>query len=355
MGAEQGVAAAYSRRIQTAQPRITSLPGKSYRVVHRELVSASIAGSTTFTVQSALSINPGLSVTFPWLAPQAIQWEQYICHRLDVIWVPFAPTSTQGDVIISPEYDASELTPTTETQVSDSQDTVIDSCWKSIVCCLDPAAMQGLGPRRFVRGNALAGDIKTYDVAKVYVATNNETGTTAIGKLYIEYDFEFFKPQNSPSGLSSSTQVSQYTITSNATLTSGVATPALFAVITYDPLNFGAAVAGVFTPPAGVYKIEGCIGFSQTDDGAGSCAVDWLVQIFKNGALVTNEQSQSSTISSIINVLVYSIEVPFNGIISMNGTDTFQIQVTATNNGGTGTATARTLVGTRAQLLISLA
>jgi hypothetical protein len=71
MGDEVGAPVTLSRRMLTAKPRMVTKPGQSFRVKHRELVNASVAGSTSFTVQSTLAINPGLAATFPWLAPQA--------------------------------------------------------------------------------------------------------------------------------------------------------------------------------------------------------------------------------------------------------------------------------------------
>jgi hypothetical protein len=340
MGDEVGAPVTLSRRMLTAKPRMVTKPGQSFRVKHRELVNASVAGSTSFTVQSTLAINPGLAATFPWLAPQAQQWEQYVCHQLHVIWVPIAPTSTAGDIMISPEYDSSEPEPTTETQLVDSADTVVDSCWNSLVCCLDPLAMKGFGPRRFVRACAIAGDIKTFDVAKVYIASNNETGTTAIGKLYIEYDFEFFKPQNSPLPYTYPQGTSFFGQTSNQTLTTTVATPVLFASVVYDPLNFGPASSGVFTPPAGCYRIEARIACVDSTTGE---AFTGHLGIFKNGTLVTHTDSYSYFES-------YDIWNYTSGVVPCNGTDT--ISITATLTGSSGTLA---VLGGLCTLLVSLA
>jgi hypothetical protein len=340
MGDEVGAPVTLSRRMLTAKPRMVTKPGQSFRVRHRELVNASVAGSTSFTVQSTLAINPGLAATLPWLAPQAQQWEQYICHQLHVIWVPIAPTSTAGDIMISPEYDASEPVPTTETQLVDSADTVVDSCWNSIVCCLDPLAMKGFGPRRFVRACAIAGDIKTFDVAKVYVASNNETGTTAIGKLYVEYDFEFFKPQNSPLPSTYPQGTSFFGQTANQTVTTTVPTPVLFATVVYDPLNFGPASSGVFTPPAGCYRIEAAITCNDTV----SENLTVVLALYKNGTLVPQ-----TTVESIAQPAC-PIIVAVAGVVPCNGTDTVNVEATLTGSAGT-----LKILGGDCQLLVSLA
>jgi hypothetical protein len=341
MGDEVGAPVTLSRRMLTAKPRMATKPGQSFRVRHRELVNASVAGSTTFTVQTTLAINPGLAATFPWLAPQAQQWEQYMCHQLHVIWVPIAPTSTAGDIMISPEYDSSEPVPTTETQLVDSADTVVDSCWNSVVCCLDPLAMKGFGPRRYVRACSIAGDIKTFDVAKVYVASNNQTGTTAIGKLYIEYDFEFFKPQNSPLPYTYPQGTSFFGQSSDQTITRVTYTPVNFATAVFDPLLFGPAVNGVFTPPAGCYRIE-----AQTTLSDSASEVTLIAAaIYKNGAAVTNCSVQSNAIAGFTPDSIVVL-----GVVTCNGTDTISIEVYS--SGATGTLK---VLGGLSQLLVSLA
>jgi hypothetical protein len=341
MGTINSAPVALSRRVFTAQPSIKA-NAKSCRIAHRELVDASVPGSTTFTVQNTLQINPGLAATFPWLAPQAQQWEQYVCHRCAVIWVPIAPTSTAGDVMISPEYDASETVPTTETQLSDNADTVVDSCWNSIVCNLDPSSMRGIGLRHYVRPCAVAGDIKTFDVAKVFIATNNETGTSAIGKLYLDYDFEFFKPQSSPSPATAPTQTSMFGLSGSQSYATTVAELVDFATTVYDPLNFGPAVAGLFTPPAGTYKIQSNVSYT---DSAGE-TLTATISIHKNGTIVAHTGSQQA----YLNVATGGGTITTFGIVPLNGTDTVSISLTLVGAAGTLALTASQSV-----LLISLA
>jgi hypothetical protein len=341
MGIAEGAAASYATRVQSVEP-IISRSAKSYRVKHRELVLSAVAGSVAFTVQNVLSLNPGVAATFPWLAPQANQWEQYRVHRLCAEWVPIAPTSTQGDMILSPDYDASDPTPTTEVQASDNFGSVANSCWRNTTCELDPSAMMGLGPRKYVRSTAIAGDIKTFDVGKLFVCSVNETGTTAVGKLYLDYDIEFFVPQNSPSTSTTSQQTSLYTISGGAqALATTVAEPVAFDTALYDPLGLGTPVSGVFTPPAGTYRLEAQV---SVQDSANELMSSQLF-VYKNGAAVTGLKSSSYAGSG---QLVLSSTI--FGIVTCNGTDTFNIQVIVTGAAGT-----LTVVNAQSQLLVSLA
>lgn len=231
----------------------------STRVKHKELVFASIPGSTGFALQTFVHINPGIPASFPWLAGIAKNWEQYVVHRLEYSWVPIAPTSTQGDVILSPNYDASDPPPTTETQAVNCQGTITFPCWAPNRLVLDPKALMALGPRRYVRQSAVAGDIKTFDVANVAICSNNETGTSVIGKVFVEYDIEFFIPQNDPSGATQPLYTSVFVNSGVTTITNGINTTLLWNTVRYDPLQVGSAAissTGIFTPPAGVYNVS---------------------------------------------------------------------------------------------------
>lgn len=60
--------------------------------------------------------------------------------------------------------------------------------------------MHALGPRKFVRNGLVPGqDLKTTDVGTFILATVDGTAVNW-GKLWVEYDFEFFEPQLNPSG-----------------------------------------------------------------------------------------------------------------------------------------------------------
>jgi hypothetical protein len=331
MSRPQSVGVSNSRRIQSVGPRV-SRTATSFRVAHRELVIPSIPGSATFAVQSSLNLNPGLAATFPWLAPQAGQWEQYTVHKLHAVYIPIAPTSTAGDVTLSPDYDASDPQPTTEQQLSDNKDTVEDSVWQNLTCVLNRTSMMGLGPRKFVRPCNVAGDIKTFDVGKLFVATNNG-GSGAVGKLWLEYDFEFFVPQNSPSPATVPQQTSQFLRALAQTFTSTTPAPLQFlgAVAGFDPLGVGNPASGVFTPAAGCYRVAA--GVTMSDNA--SETFTFTIQFYKNGAAVGQlETYYNAALTGGDQYL--SLEQ----LIPMNGTDTLQFEITATGVAGTLTSLA---------------
>lgn len=322
--------ASVSVSMTSMEPSITRT-NKSVRINHRELVLPSVAGSTTFTVQSFLHLNPGLSATFPWLAPQAQQWDMYKCHKLHAVWVPIAASSVQGDIILSPNYDSSDPQPATETQAANNWGSMTNSVWQPFTLILDREAMMGLGPKKYVRPCAVAGDIKTFDVGTLAICSNNETGTSAVGKLYLEYDFEFFTPQNDPSPATTPVYTSAYSNnSSDQTFTTTVAAACLWDTLVFDPLGIGAAASGVFTPPAGCYNVRAYITCSDTSAEQFSV----LAQFFKNGAsLPISPNIASIAVDSAAGNA--NLEVYVEAVIPCNGTDTIQLQCVLTGAAGT--------------------
>jgi hypothetical protein len=242
--------------------------------------------------------------------------------------------------MMSPDYDASDPTPTTEVQAGNNAGTVQDSCWANIRLRLDPQAMMGLGPRRFVRQSAVAGDVKTFDVGKLFVCSNNQTGTTVIGKLWLEYDIEFFVPQNSPNTDTIPQGTSEFLLNAPVTFTSTVAKALQYDTIAFDPLGVGLPVAGAFTPPAGSYTAQAIL--SVEDTAAETFTVQ--VNLYKNGAPVALVQSlERSTVTA-----AGYFTIPLNGVVNCNGTDTFGIAVTMTGAAGTLTCNYASLLLTLA-------
>jgi hypothetical protein len=200
-----------------------------------------------------------LATIFPWLSKQAVQYQQYSCRKLHIEYIPIVATNTQGIAAIIPEYNAYAAQPTTETQAYDNVGAVEMSCWAPFTCKLDTKAMHALGPRKFVRANNVAGDLKTYDVARVFLCTNNQVTSvideTAVGKVWIDYEFEFFLPQNEPmEGSGVGERSSHYRNDALQSVPDSTPTQILFGANT-DPLSFGNLATGTCQPAAGVYNI----------------------------------------------------------------------------------------------------
>lgn len=335
--------ASRSFRIETKEPSITTTRTSS-RVVHREKVIASIPASTTFLVAFTLQLNPGLAGVFPWLSSIAKNWEQYRVNRLRAVYIPIAPTNTQGDVLLTPSYDSSNPPPVTEEQASNDVNSVENACHERIDMDLIPQSLMAGASRKYVRTSAIAGDIKTYDVGKIHVITNNAAAAGAFGKLYLEYDIEFFVPKSSPSDYTVSQGTSTFARSTVQNLVTATPVAVAYDVSAFDPLNIGIPVAGVFTPPAGCYRVWASLTLS---DSVNELLLGNLL-LYKNGAPLAIPIASIARSAGTASGELLSLSL--NGIISMNGSDTFQIQTSAT-----GAAGALTIYDDSSQLMISLA
>lgn len=198
---QKGAMAAYASGQVSVAPSINmGNNGRSCRVRHRELVS-SITGTVAFTVSDTLALNPGLAASFPWLSTMAQSWERYRFNRLAFRFYTRTGTNVPGSVMLVPDYDAADSAPATEQVASAFQDVAEDAPWKDISCNLPSRNLNGSFPEHYVRTAALATnqDVKTYDVGQLFVCTVDGTAV-AWGKLWVEYDIEFFIPQLPPAG-----------------------------------------------------------------------------------------------------------------------------------------------------------
>lgn len=109
--------------------------------------------------------------------------------------------------MLIPDYDAADAAPDSELIASAYRDVISEVPWTvEFHCDLDPSALHpSAGGRKFVRTAALVSnlDIKTYDGGNLHVATVDGSAISW-GKLWVEYDVEFFVPQLPPTGVAAS-------------------------------------------------------------------------------------------------------------------------------------------------------
>lgn len=308
----------------------------SRRFTGSEMV-ADINGSANFSAVT-FAINPGIALSFPWLAPQAVQWQQYRFHMLRYRFVTDTTTGEKGKVILSPDYNPEELVPTTVQQAMNTQDAVQDAVWKLLVCDMTPASMFPIGPRKQIRSVNVPGDISTYDAGRLHVCTTGEDDAAQIGTLFVDYDVELFVPQNSALASTGPSTIAEFTRAAAQTFVT--ATPAAldFDAAINDGLRIGNDAAGVFTPAAGTYLINFVGSFNDTDSPTSNTTV--TVELQKNSAALT-----APMVSTYISTIAGGAGANASclsafAVVSFSGTDTFRVWVTMTGASGTLTALA---------------
>jgi hypothetical protein len=101
-----------------------------------------------------------------------------------------------GKVTLAVDYDAADSPPTTKIQISSYQSASSTSVWDKCTNTSTISNLHKFGTQRYVRSGTVTGDIKTYDVGKLYVATaNTPTSATNVGEVWVDYTIDFFTPQ----------------------------------------------------------------------------------------------------------------------------------------------------------------
>jgi hypothetical protein len=215
---QSSVAAAYATGQHSGDPKYLNYSKDGCRIVHRELI-ASVTGTVAFTVANSFALNPGQATSFPWLAGQAQGWERYRFNKLRFCYYTRTGSNVPGSVLLAPDFDASDVAPSTEQIASTYKDSEEDAPWKDIKCELSPSALHAIGPTKFVRTGSLSADqdIKLYDSGNLFLCTVDGTAVSW-GKLWVEYDVSFFTPQLNPLGSGSYQRVSGVTPTSTSLL-----------------------------------------------------------------------------------------------------------------------------------------
>jgi hypothetical protein len=324
---------ASAKQARSMAPKIQS-SAKMTRIVHRELVST-INGNTTFGV-SSFALNPGLSSSFPWLSSIAGSYEQYRFNRLTFHYVTRAPTTYIGSILMAPEYYPLDAAPSSEILASQMNGAIEDSPWKDQTITFSCADMFPMGPRKYMRTGTLptSSDLKTYDAGQLFVCAVTCADTSAIGKLWVEYDVELHIPQNPGAAAQYNVgSAALYALDSAQTgLTSGAATAVIWAT---EALNDIGAVqsSSTITLLAGTYLVSGVIGFRGQSCSAGAFAAD--VQVFQDTVQDTayvfrDERSDAGASSDIIST------VPFNFLFTVTGSSSdLVIKGICTNTSGT--------------------
>lgn len=326
---------AYGQSIRSTQPRVTTSP-KGCRVVQdHELITGSVgADASTLDIQN-YPINPGMEISFPWLCNTAINWEQYRIHRLEYFYVPFCGTQTVGMVTLAPEYDASEPPPVSEAQLNNNFGAVSGPVWKPMSLRMNAQALMGLGPRKFIRGTAMAGDIKTFDAGILRLGVNNLTSTALVGKLYVSYDIEFFMPQSGPSTVFFAKQASMFSLETPPVIPNGAPFEIAFDRVIFDGLSLltqTIPASGHYRPPAGCYLVTAEVSIYCTTNGA----CDYIFQLLLGGGNLVGQNGLSYVCDSRVRSAAASqqrCQACLTAICAFNGLDSMTVVVTPSTPG----------------------
>lgn len=170
-------------------------------VTHREYLQ-DVIGSVGFS-QSRYPINPGVDVTFPWLAAMASNFQQY--EMMGLVF-EFISTSAEalnstntalGTVMLATQYDSADLPFASKQQMLESEFSMsgrpsISHC-HPIECARNASVLSDLYIRTGTPSDA--DDIRFSDLGVFTIATQGMQAAATIGELWVTYKVRLSKPQ----------------------------------------------------------------------------------------------------------------------------------------------------------------
>lgn len=175
-----------------------SRDGTRCLIIQRELVSVISSTAAGFSMTQRLRCNPGSVATFPWLSTIANSFETYRFRRLRFHSIARCPTTTNGSIIMAPDYDAQDGTPLSEVVVSQMKGAVESSPWQDLTLTFDPSAMNRLYKAHVTMDDTrfanTTQDEKTVDVGQAFVFLDMDAAVK-VSKLWVDYEVELFTPQ----------------------------------------------------------------------------------------------------------------------------------------------------------------
>jgi hypothetical protein len=172
---------------------------RSLTISEDEYIADVVLTSAGFT-NLQYAINPGNSVTFPWLSTIAANFNKYKFTKLKFYYQriasEFATPGQTGDIVLSVNPDASDPAPVAQAQVYDLQ--MRDAAMPCENFVLNKISLAELNKQDsfYVRVGAAPAntDIKTYDCGNLNVSTIGTASSGICGKLFVSYSVMLHSP-----------------------------------------------------------------------------------------------------------------------------------------------------------------
>jgi len=162
-----------------------------YKTKGKERVSDVSALNSGFNIVDVF-INPANSSLFPWLSGIGSKYDLYHFKRLKFTFIPSLPTSEEGSLYIGLDYNTLDPPPSSSSELCQLSHWTMNVVWKPTTISIDVNSVGWLYTRSGPVANA---DYKTYDLGRLFVATEGVTYTNTVGYIEVEYDVEFKRRQ----------------------------------------------------------------------------------------------------------------------------------------------------------------
>jgi len=173
---------------------------RAQTICEDEYIGEVTATATGFATV-AFPCNPGQSGTFPWGSKIAALYEEYEFTHLEFYYKrevsEYASLGTTGKIILSFDYDASDIAPTSKQQVEDTVPHMDGMPSTPQISLKIDCARLRKNVAKYVRPGAQPAntDIKTYDCGNLYVSQYGLSASSGtLGELRVRYCCKFSEP-----------------------------------------------------------------------------------------------------------------------------------------------------------------
>jgi len=232
--------------------------GAETRIQHREYIQDIVvpAVAATYT-NTAFTINPGDTATFPWLAAIASNYQQYkingMIFEFKTLSSDYSAAGPLGAVVLATNYNVLEAAYPDKIRMENAQFSVSAKPSQSQIHTIECDPKETFAQLKYIRDSSssttTSQDARLYDHGKFQLATAGLPGSVGavLGELWCSYDISLYKPEIVEPPIISSKVVGAGTLSKTAILGSA-------------PVVTGAGVSALtntltFTRP-GQYLIE---------------------------------------------------------------------------------------------------
>lgn len=293
-------------------PVFRSQQNGNVTVSHREYIR-DIVGSSTFSL-TALSLNPGLVGTFPWLSQLASNFEEFDIRGLVFQYKPtsgsaIASTNNAlGTVIMATNYDVDDAPFPDKLHMEAYQFSTSGTSCSNFMHPVECAPSENVLSTQYIRTTAVptGQDARFYDLGLFQIATVGQQAAVTIGELWVSYEVELRKPRLvTPSMVASADHWTN----------SLVSTPtwAISASLTPGSSNITSITGNPSQPQTGYLLFFNDPGFYFVAFTSANAAAPWgglavnggtLVGTFASGADSSFSLAQSSVAVMVVTVLI---------------------------------------------------
>lgn len=246
---------ATSARTRNQKPVWRAHKNGTVTIQHREQFTEVYRPDTTQDYANifGLRINPANPQVFPWLAGIAPSWENYTFEKLLFEYVPSAPSTAPGTVVLSVDYDPTDSLPVNKRDIMQMDGATSAGLWVSQT---HRSTKANLSKRKELY-TAPGGDAdRLNDIGTLTVGifgTEDDFSYAATGDLWVSYEIRLITPQPRNYPTSDTTFDGAWTSSAVDTDTS-FARPYLFEDIAAGTLALTSTIVGeaAYPSPAGL-------------------------------------------------------------------------------------------------------